>query len=53
MRTASSRLDRAASASHDTGYSEEHQPPLRPDAPKPTLSRSSTTTRRVGSCTSR
>ena len=33
----------------DAGNSAEHQPPLRPDAPKPAVSASSTTIRSVGS----
>ena len=37
------------SCAHDAGNSAEHQPPLRPDAPKPATSRSTTTTRSVGS----
>ena len=36
-----------------TGYSAEHQPPLRPDAPKPAISASSTATRSDGSAASR
>ncbi len=40
---------RIAGAIDWTGNSAEHQPPLRPDAPNPAVSRSTTATRRVGS----
>ncbi len=44
---------RSARADVDAGNSAEHQPPLRPDAPNPAVSASSTTTRSVGSARSR
>ena len=47
------RRARATIRGHAVGNSAEHQPPLRPDAPQPAISRSSTTTRSVGSCRSR
>ena len=37
----------------EAGKSAEHQPPLRPDAPNPAFSASSTTTRSVGSASAR
>jgi hypothetical protein len=37
----------------DAGNSAEHQPPLRPEAPKPATSRSSTIVRRLGSARAR
>ncbi len=40
---------RRASAASDVANSAEHQPPLRPEAPKPATSRSSTATRSEGS----
>ena len=40
---------RRASAASDVANSAEHQPPLRPDAPKPATSRSTTAMRRDGS----
>ena len=43
----------AASLSSEAGNSAEHQPPLRPDAPKPAISASSTTIRSVGSASAR
>jgi hypothetical protein len=43
----------AATAERDAANSAEHQPPLRPDAPKPAISRSTTTTRSPGSATAR
>ena len=47
--TAASRPASAASRRALTGNSAEHQPPLRPDAPKPATSASSTTIRSPGS----
>ena len=44
---------RRAKATSEAGNSEEHQPPLRPDAPKPATSRSTTATRSVGSADAR
>ena len=44
---------RRASLSCEAGNSAEHQPPLRPDAPYPATSASSTTMRRVGSASAR
>ena len=44
---------RRASLSCEAGNSAEHQPPLRPDAPNPATSASSTTMRRVGSASAR
>ncbi len=44
---------RAASLSGPAGKSAEHQPPLRPEAPKPAVSASSTTTLSDGSASSR
>ena len=41
--------DFRASTSHEVGKSALHQPPLRPEAPNPATSCSSTATRRVGS----
>ena len=38
-----------ASAASEVANKAEHQPPLRPDAPNPATSRSTTTTRKVGS----
>ena len=43
----------AARCSREAGKRAEHQPPLRPDAPNPTCSASSTTTRRPGSAAAR
>ncbi len=43
----------AARVASEAGKSAEHQPPLRPDAPKPAVSASSTTTRIDGSSRSR
>ena len=44
---------RAAKVDKEAGKSAEHQPPLRPEAPKPTRSASSTTIRSVGSASAR
>jgi len=49
MATAPSRPESLASRAHEVGNSAEHQPPLRPDAPKPATSRSSTAIRSDGS----
>ena len=46
---AASRPASAASRSIGTGNSAEHQPPLRPDAPKPAISASTSTIRSSGS----
>jgi len=44
---------RRASVPIDWGKSAEHQPPLRPDAPNPAISFSSTAIRSVGSAVAR
>ena len=51
IRTAASRPRSLAIRWSDAGKSAEHQPPLRPEAPKPATSRSITATRTVGSAT--
>ncbi len=51
--TAARREETRATLSIEAGKSEEHQPPLRPEAPKPATSRSSTATRIVGSALTR
>ena len=51
--SAASRPWRRVSAASPAGKSAEHQPPLRPLAPKPAISRSMTSTRTVGSPRSR
>ena len=52
---ASARVEPGSAAvfASDAGNRAEHQPPLRPDAPNPAVSASSTTTRIVGSASSR
>jgi hypothetical protein len=50
---AASRPASRASVETPTGYSAEHHPPLRPDAPKPAISRSSSATRSDGSAACR
>jgi hypothetical protein len=47
--TAASKPCSRSSEPADRGNSAEHQPPLRPDAPNPAISRSSTAMRRPGS----
>ncbi|CAB4715456.1 unannotated protein [freshwater metagenome] len=47
------RLPIAASVSSEAGKRAEHQPPLRPEAPKPATSASSTAIRSVGSASAR
>jgi hypothetical protein len=51
--SAPSRSASAARPAALLGNSAEHQPPLRPDAPNPVVSASSTTTRSEGSAASR
>ena len=51
--TADSRDDDAATFDSDVGNSADAQPPLRPLAPKPAVSASSTTTRSDGSAFAR
>ena len=53
IRTAASRLDDAATLRREAGKIAEHHPPLRPEAPNPATSRSSTATRNDGSATAR
>ena len=53
MRRAASRLVPAATLRRVAGKIAEHQPPLRPDAPKPTTSRSRTAIRSEGSALAR
>jgi hypothetical protein len=48
MAIAASRPLIRASLLSDAGNRAEHQPPLRPEAPKPAISRSHTTTRSSG-----
>ena len=49
MAIADSRPAIRSSLASDAGNRAEHQPPLRPDAPKPAISRSQSTIRRPGS----
>ena len=49
IRLAPSSDESATSVCHEVGNSALHQPPLRPEAPKPATSASSTTIRRCGS----
>ncbi len=53
MAIAASRPAIRASLPSDAGNSAEHQPPLRPDAPNPAISRSQTAIRRPGSARAR
>ena len=48
MAMAASRPAIRSSLFSEAGNRAEHQPPLRPDAPNPAISRSQTTTRRSG-----
>ncbi len=51
--SAPARLDRFAIESREEGNNAEHQPPLRPLAPKPAVSASTTAIRSVGSARAR